>query len=423
METKRFKLWHPAYGVVIASLSIMVATCTFLTYPSSLFINAIAEDFGISLGTAQLKMFTSGGTAVLMLPFVNKLYERFGFKPMVILGIFAYCGGFIGYALAPNVPLYLAAGIIQGIGNALCLFVAPTYMVNAWFDKGTSIALLCTTVPASLITSFTTPWVNSLIQTHGWRSAMITVSVIGIIIGGVCCLIWANPNPEAKGLRPFGYSGEKKAKEDNGALTVRGVSGSVAKKNYILYLFFFIAISNALFSNIMRYASPIATTSGFTESQAAQAISLYSAGMAICQLIGAGLVAKLGTRNFTLAFCAVNILSLIGLMYNGGSFVVFAVCLMLCAFSGATYMQSLALKEVYGIMDYPSILSIVMIGVNFCNMFGASLYGYAYDLTQSYNTILWVQIVMVALSMAFTYVIYKKKDTLPWTEKAVTKEK
>ena len=106
------------------------------------------------LGTAQLKMFTSGGTAVLMLPFVNKLYERFGFKPMVILGIFAYCGGFIGYALAPNVPLYLAAGIIQGIGNALCLFVAPTYMVNAWFDKGTSIALLCTTVPASLITSF-----------------------------------------------------------------------------------------------------------------------------------------------------------------------------------------------------------------------------------------------------------------------------
>ena len=71
METKRFTLWHPAYGVVIASLSIMVATCTFLTYPSSLFINAIAEDFGISLGTAQLKMFTSGGTAVLMLPFVN----------------------------------------------------------------------------------------------------------------------------------------------------------------------------------------------------------------------------------------------------------------------------------------------------------------------------------------------------------------
>ncbi len=101
----------------------------------------------------------------------------------------------------------------------------------------------------------------------------------------------------------------------------------------------------------------------------------------------------------------------------------FSISLMLCAFPGATYMSSIALKEVYGVMDYSAVLSIVMIGMNFCNMFGASFYGYVFDLTKSYSPILWIQIMVVAISIVFTYIIYKKKDILPWTERNVDNKK
>lgn len=421
-KKKGIPLWHPAYGVLLAYMVLSAACMSVFTYAGSLFITPMAEDFGVAVGTISLRQFTNGISSIIVLSFVDKLYKKFGFKRTTIAGMIFYCLGFVGYALSPNVYVFLACGLIQGVGTSLALLTPGAYMIMAWFQKGASIAFMLGGLPTTLIASAITPGIASMIATHGWRYTTIFAAVVSAIPAIIVCLLFADPTPESKGKRPFGWEeGQDTQATDeaasSGPMVVRGVSIKNAKKSPLLYMFIFITITSTLSMNIMRFASPLAVQSGFTEAMAAKSISVYSAAATVALIICAFLVEKMGNKRYALVFGSVNFIALFLLMYNGGNFTLFTIGLSCCAIQGMQYMQSLAPRDVFGIMDYAPIYALLNIGSNIGNMFGASAFGYVYDFTGSYNAVLWAYGILLLLAMVFTVIIYKKKDTLTWEER------
>ena len=87
------------------------------------------------------------------------------------------------------------------------------------------------------------------------------------------------------------------------------------------------------------------------------------------------------------------------------------------AIYGLGQMQQMGAKQIFGTLELAEILPLVNIGYNVTNMIASSAIGYVYDFTGSYKAILVAIAAMYAISFVLVYIIYKKKDELPWEEK------
>lgn len=416
---ERNTLWHPAFGTVIVYLAIQFACVTLLSYSSSLFVNIIAEDLNAAVGTTQLRTVPGSIVAVLMLPFANKIYNKIGFKFSICLGVCSYCLAFVGMSFAPNVYVYIACGTLIGVGNALALFVPGPYMINAWFHKGTAIAIMIPTAGAALLATFTTPWIQGLIEAWGWRPALRFIALLGMAVGVVCTVLFAIPTPESRGMRPWGWTEDKNAAVQTKSNVVRGVSIKNARRSPVLYMLVIICMINGFPGVMSRFISPLATGSGFSTEQATLAVSIFAMGTTITTILVSFIVSAMGLKRYTLTFIVFNIICYLLLVFNGGNYVLFSIGLVGISLNSLNQMHQLAGKEIFGVMDLAEIIAIMNVGFNLVNMVSGSIMGYVYDFTGSYNGILLAIAVMLAISFVLVILIYKKKDSLPWEERTV----
>ena len=78
----------------------------------------IAED--LSVDTGQLSWLMTGFLLIygIAIPFYGRLADRYGARPLFLLGLGIFSVGGLLSALAPNFPLLLVARIIQAVGGA-----------------------------------------------------------------------------------------------------------------------------------------------------------------------------------------------------------------------------------------------------------------------------------------------------------------
>lgn len=412
------KFLHYAWVILFVTMVVNFAINTIFSYTSSIFLPHIMEEFQAGAGTVQLRFTVHSLVVIVMIPFIGKLYEKFSFKWLLVLGIVCYDCAFIGFSYCNNVYQYIALGAIQGVGSALALFIPNTYMINAWFKKLNGLALALTTASCSLVATFTTPWVQNLVTNEGWRSTYRICGVLCMAVSIPVVILLCVSTPEAKGMKPFGYE-EKEEQDSAKTNSIRGVRANAARKHPAIWCFFMIAIIVQVYATIMRYFSPILMGYGLTAEQAAQCLSVYSMGATISGVLVGIAFDKFGAKISSYVFIIINIASLVLLMFSKGSMALCMVGCFLYAFSGLSYTQNLCTKEVFGMLDYPAIFSTITIGSNVALLGVTSLFGYIYDLTGSYNALMISTIVCLIIAYVLTAIIYKTKDSLQWEEKAL----
>lgn len=415
------KLWHPAFNTVLAYIGVQVGLMTMLSYSASLFMNVIAEDLNTAVGTTQLRFIPSSISTILLLPFCNRIYNKLGFKQALSLGAILYALGYALMSWAPNVIVYILCGIPIGLGTALALFFGGPYMLNAWFDKGTAIAIAIPSAVSSLTASFVTPVIQNWIVEWGWRAALRTAGFVGMAISVVFVMLFASAAPETRGLRPYGW--KPASGEQSGRRVLSGVRKENVRKSPVFYMLFAVVMIHAFPGTIMRYIHPLALTSGFSVDQATLAVSLFSLATTVFLLVGSVVGNMLGLKKYTLLFVLINIGAYMLAAFNGGNYVLFCIGIAGMAIYGLGQIQQMGAKQIFGTLDLPEILPLVNIGYNVTNMLASSAIGYVYDFTGSYQAILVAIAVMYAISFGLVWLIFKKKETLPWEEKVIEAEK
>lgn len=195
--------WVPLLGGFLGS-----TTCGLLLYAFSVFIKPLRAQFGWSATEVQLAY------AIVVLVFglmtfpAGKLSDRFGPRPVVVIGgAILGIGFFLTSTISSTSQLYLYYGLIAGFGGGL-VYLPPIATAPKWWPDRRALATGITVVGLGLGSFIMGPLATSLINNPsiGNGSALPVFKYVGIamfvmaIIAGLCL-----SNPPA-GYKPAGWN-------------------------------------------------------------------------------------------------------------------------------------------------------------------------------------------------------------------------
>lgn len=182
------KAWRVAAGAGIAS-----GTGFGTAYTFGPFAEAMAEDFGSGRGPTALvfgiTLLLFFGLGVVSGP----LADRVGARRLVIVG-----GGLVagGLALSSQVGSiyagYLTIGVGVGVGGGM--IASPMYSTaGGWFVRRRALAMGLVASGNGLGTLLLVPFAESLIDTHGWRSAYLRLALVDLVLFAIAAALIARP--------------------------------------------------------------------------------------------------------------------------------------------------------------------------------------------------------------------------------------
>lgn len=165
--------------VMIASFCCNVVV-DGIVFSAGMFLAPIGEEFGAAKAETALVSSLLSGFYLIAGPFVSAAANRWGFRPVTVVGALIASTGFALSRFATGVVyLYFTYGVIGGIG--FCLIYMPSvitvgYYFERWRAFATGISLCGSGVGTFIFAPLSTKLINSL----GWRDALLTQA--GIIL-------------------------------------------------------------------------------------------------------------------------------------------------------------------------------------------------------------------------------------------------
>jgi MFS family permease len=182
-----------SYGWVIVGVGIVVGCVGMGGLMSfGVFLQPMADSLGWSragISSASTFAFLWMGVGGFLWGW---LFDRYGARPVVLLGGLLQGCGLIVASQAQSLPVFLMAyGTAVGLAVG-AIYVPLTAATASWFTRHRSLAVSLVSAGLALGTTLVAPLARWLIVTHDWRFAMMTLGFIA----------WAVILPAALLLRP-----------------------------------------------------------------------------------------------------------------------------------------------------------------------------------------------------------------------------
>ena len=182
------------YGWVIVAVGIVVTCVGFGSMMSlSVFLKPMADAMGwsrTSIATAALLNFLCMGFAAFAW---GALSDRFGTRVVVLAGGILLGVGLISASRATTLGWFqLLFGAIVGIAAA-SLYAPMTALTTKWFTKNRTLAVALVSAGLSFGSTFMAPLARWLISAYDWRTAMMILGDLVLLIVVPAALLVRNP--------------------------------------------------------------------------------------------------------------------------------------------------------------------------------------------------------------------------------------
>lgn len=177
------------WGWVVMIASFLCNTVVDgIVFSAGMFQDPIRLDFGVGKAEVALVSSLLSGFYLLTGPFVSALANRWGFRPVTIIGAviastgfaLSYYGDSLGY-------LYVTYGIIGGIG--FCFIYVPSVItVGYYFEKWRALATGIALCGSGVGTFVFAPLSSMLIERFGWRGALLAQAAIILLCALFGCI-------------------------------------------------------------------------------------------------------------------------------------------------------------------------------------------------------------------------------------------
>ena len=195
-----------AWWVLAASFVIL-----FLNSGARLMIGVMVKpiiaDFGWSRGDVSAAVFVNMVVFSFSILVAGRLYDRYGPRWTVLVSGVVFSAGLL---LMPTMTtlwqfvLYYGVVAAAGLGGLTsALFGA---MIARWFEKrrGTAISLA---IAGNCLGQFVlVPLFSDLLFADGWRTTMVVVALVCLVVNVLLALLVLRGDPEALGKEPYGHA-------------------------------------------------------------------------------------------------------------------------------------------------------------------------------------------------------------------------
>jgi MFS transporter, DHA1 family, multidrug resistance protein len=171
--------WSVGFMALLAGVTALAPFSLQIFLPA---LPAIQASFAVSTGVAQLALSLS----ILANAFANLAYgplsDRFGRRPVLLVGLVAFIAGSLGCALAPTIHLLVVGRIVQSIGGAAGMVLARA-IVRDRYDRDRSASIIAYLTMAMVVAPMLAPIVGAvLIDVASWRAIFFMAAGIGVVL-------------------------------------------------------------------------------------------------------------------------------------------------------------------------------------------------------------------------------------------------
>ncbi|KAJ6647545.1 Monocarboxylate transporter 1, partial [Pseudolycoriella hygida] len=172
---------------------------------AGMFKEPITQDFGASASAISLIFSLLSGFYLIAGPFAASLANKYGFRPITIIGSFIASFAFgISYFADGVVYLYIIYGVIGGIGFSM-IYIPSVIIVGYYFERWRALATGIALCGSGVGTFLFAPFNEAMIKAVGWRNTLLIQS--GIILA--CTITGSMYRP----LKPIQVTVEEEQEE------------------------------------------------------------------------------------------------------------------------------------------------------------------------------------------------------------------
>ncbi len=378
------------YGwVVVAAGALITCLAMGAMFALPVYLQPMAEDTGWSRAGISAAM-TVGFIVMGIAGFGwGTLSDRIGARPVVLMAA-AILG--IGLVLASTATELWAFQFAYGglVGAAGGAFFAPIISTTlGWFDKNRGLAVSLVSVGGGVAPMVITPFASLLIQTNGWRSAMLTIAIAAVVlIVPAALLIRRAPTLVEPAPAPSAAAAPRQSSMAWSALRTPQ----------------FIVLATVFFLCCAAHSGPIFHTVSYAMicgASALAAASIYSVeGLAglFGRLVFGVLADRLGVRRVIVAGLALQAAGIFVYIYVSEltGFYVLAAVLGL-AYGGVMPLYSVLARDYFSPRVMGTVLGAMTMTSSIGMAFGPVGGGWLYD---TYGTYQWLYIASAAIGLA-----------------------
>lgn len=389
-------------GLVAGQLGHVAITASVASLILALFsvlMKPISEEFGWSRSATSGLVSIFALTAAFFVPFVGRLLDKYGTRPVVIPSILLTAVGLASLAvLPPSLPLWMVVMGLLGLTSAAVNGMPLIRLGARWVDRhrgmaigvvGTGLALGQAASPA-LVGAVTAEW--------GWRGAFVALTVALLIVALLPSLfILRDPTPDETVLlsaQPEGVATE---------LPDYTFAEALRSKPFWIILLTTLVIGTAMPGALVHLVS-ILTDAGISMEQAVLALSLSGVAAMIGRLLGGFLLDRIHAPIVAFTVFMFPILGFVLLAVGPGTLpLIGAICIGfamgaesdLVGYLTSRYLGMKAFGTIYGLF-----YGLLALGYSI----GPAVYAWAFDFGGGYTTAYWI--LGIALALVSTSLLF-----------------
>lgn len=353
---------HFGYLVVLTLVLTSFMPLSLGLSCQGIFYDSVGQHIGVGKGMMSYYASIIAATSFIFMPLLGNLMNRIDARICVAGAVIVSALAFVWLAFTESLWQFYTGGAIMGASVAMLLYLAPSTLVNRWFNKRSGFFV-------GLIMAFTgvggVVWSTvggALILSIGWSATYLIFAALSIatLPFAVFCI---SSSPQKKGLKPVGWVVADEA-QDGLSCAVPGEEGVPAGRAFKMPAFFLIfAVAFLLnFGMYVYYVIPsYASTLEISVALpllGATASSAAMAGQTISKLV---LGAAGEKRPYVSAFAAV-IVGLAGIFMLAiggvGAALFYAGAFAFGIYYGvANVMLPIFTRRAFGVADYAKIYS------------------------------------------------------------------
>ena len=378
------------YGWVIVAAGALI-TCLAMgaMFALPVYLQPIAEETGWTRAGISAAM-TVGFIVMGVAGFAwGTLSDRIGARPVVLAAALMLGAGLHLASTATELWVFQFAygGLVGASGGA---FFAPIISATlSWFDKNRSLAVSLVSVGGGIAPMVITPFASVLIESYGWRSAMLTIAIgATALIIPASLLIRRAPGLAEAAAAPADTPRERRPSAAFAALRTPQ----------------FIVLAGTFFLCCAAHSGPIFHTVSYAMicgASALAAASIYSvegvAGL-FGRLIFGVLADRIGVRKVIVGGLALQAIGIYLYIYLSDitQFYMLAVVLGL-AYGGVMPLYSVLARDYFSPMVMGTVLGAMTMTSSIGMAFGPVGGGWLYDTFGTYH---WLYIASAAVGIA-----------------------
>jgi len=380
------------YGwIIVAAGAVITCIAMGAMFALPVYLQPMADETGWTRAGISGAM-TVGFIVIGVAGFLwGTLTDRIGARPVVLIAALILGLGLFIASRADNLLLFQFAygGLVGASGGA---FFAPLIATTlGWFDKNRSLAVSLVSLGGGIAPMVVTPLATVLIQTYGWRDAMMMTAITAaVLIVPAAFLI--RRAPEADAAAPSPVSDLAPADPEPSSIA------AVFRKPQ------FFVLAGVFFLCCAAHSGPIFHTVSYAMlcgASALAAASIYSvegvAGL-FGRLIFGVLADRLGVKRIIVAGLALQAVGIYCYIYVSELQHFYMLALVLgMVYGGVMPLYSVLARDYFG----PKVMGTVLGGITMTSSIGMAFGpvggGYLFDTFGDYH---WLYVASAAVGLA-----------------------